>query len=41
MQEGGAKHKTKGMPDAATGKLKDFGNGERERPGARRRREED
>src|SRR3954468_11758657 len=26
MQEGGAKHKTKGMPDAATGKLKDFGN---------------
>jgi len=37
MQEGGAKHKTKGMLDAATDKLKDFGNGERERQGARRR----
>jgi hypothetical protein len=43
MQEGGAKHKTKGMLDAATDKLKDYaGNGERERQGARRsRREED
>src|SRR5204863_9390432 len=43
MQEGGARHKTKGMLDAATDKLKDYaGNGERERQGARRsRREED
>ena len=42
MQESGAKHKTKGMLDAATDKLRDFGNGERERQGARRgRREED
>jgi gas vesicle structural protein len=42
MQEGGAKHKTKGMIDGATDKLKDFTNGERERQGARRsRREED
>jgi len=43
MQEGGDKHKTKGMLDAATDKLKDYaGNGERERQGARRsRREED
>src|SRR6266496_6726952 len=28
MQEGGARHKTKGMLDAATDKLRDFGNGE-------------
>jgi hypothetical protein len=42
MQESGARHKTKGMLDAATDKLKDYGNGERERQGARRsRREED
>src|SRR5256885_11124124 len=43
MQESGAKHKTKGMLDAATDKLRDFAdNGERERQGARRgRREED
>ena len=41
MYEGGAKHKTKGMLDAATDKLKDFGNGERERQGARRSRRED
>jgi hypothetical protein len=43
MQEGGARHKTKGMLDAATDKLRDYaGNGERERQGARRsRREED
>jgi hypothetical protein len=41
MQEGGAKHKTKGMLDAATDKLKDFAdNGEQERPSARRRRRE-
>jgi len=41
MYEGGARHKTKGMLDAATDKLKDFAdNGERERPGSRRRREE-
>jgi gas vesicle structural protein len=43
MQEGGAKHKTKGVLDAATDKLRDFtDNGGRERQGARRgRREED
>jgi hypothetical protein len=43
MQEGGAKHKTKGMLDAATEKLRDFAdNGAQERDGARRgRREED
>jgi gas vesicle structural protein len=43
MQEGGAKHKTKGMLDAATEKLRDFADdGGRERDGARRgRREED
>jgi gas vesicle structural protein len=42
MQEGGAKHKTKGMIDGATEKLKDFADGERERQGTRRsRREED
>jgi len=41
MYEGGARHKTKGMLDAATDKLKDFAdNGERERPSSRRRREE-
>ena len=40
--ESGAKRKTKGMLDAATDKLRDFAdNGERERPGSRRRREED
>ena len=39
--QSGAKHKTKGMLDAATDKLKDFAdNGERERPSSRRRREE-
>jgi hypothetical protein len=42
MQEGGAKHKTKGMLDAAGDKLRDFaGNGEQERQGARRGRRED
>ena len=42
MQEGGAKHKTKVMLDAATDKLRDYGNGGRERQGARRgHREED
>lgn len=44
MQEGGAKHKTKGMLDAAGDKLRDFaGNGgqEREHSPRRRRREED
>ena len=41
MQEDGAKHKTKGMLDAATDKLRDYaGNGERERQGARRSRRE-
>jgi gas vesicle structural protein len=42
MQEGGAKHKTKGVLDAATDKLREFGDSGRERQGARRsRREED
>ncbi len=43
MQESGARHKTKGMLDAATDKLRDFtDNGGRERQGVRRsRREED
>jgi gas vesicle structural protein len=44
MQEGGAKHKTKGVLEAAGEKFRDFaGNGEREREPAsrRRRREED
>jgi hypothetical protein len=42
MQEGGARHKTKGMLDAATDKLREFGDGGGERQGARRgRREED
>ena len=42
MYEGGARHKTKGMLDAATDKLKDFtDNGERERPSSRRRRREE
>src|ERR1700740_3692609 len=40
MQEGGAKHKTKGMIDAATDKLRDFASSERERQGARRSRRE-
>src|SRR5215471_14519209 len=41
MYEGGARHKTKGMLDAATDKLREFAdNGERERPSSRRRREE-
>jgi hypothetical protein len=40
MQEGGAKHKTKGMIDGATEKLRDYANGERERQGARRGRRE-
>ena len=44
MQEGGAKHKTKGVLEAAGDKFRDFaGNGEQEREPAsrRRRREED
>jgi|SRR5712675_1038883 len=42
MQESGAKHKTRGMLDAATDKLKEYGDNGRERQGARRsRREED
>ena len=44
MQEGGAKHKTKGVLEAAGEKFRDFaGNGEQEREPAsrRRRREED
>jgi len=42
MQESGAKHKTRGMLDAATDKLKEHGDNGRERQGARRgRREED
>ena len=43
MQEGGARHKTKGVLDAATDKLREFAdNGGREREGARRgRRGED
>jgi hypothetical protein len=44
MQEGGAKHKTKGVLEAAGEKFRDFaGNGEREREpvSRRRRREED
>jgi gas vesicle structural protein len=44
MQEGGAKHKTKGVLDAAGDKLRDFAGGDNGRPrqGARRdRREED
>jgi hypothetical protein len=42
MQESGAKHKTKGMLDAATDKLRDYGDNGRERQGTRRsRREED
>jgi gas vesicle structural protein len=41
MQENGAHHKTKGVLDAASEKLRDFaGNGERERQGARRGRRE-
>jgi gas vesicle structural protein len=38
MQEGGAKHKTKGMLDAATDKLREFGDNDGERQGARRSR---
>jgi hypothetical protein len=42
MEEGGAKHKTKGMLDAAGDKVRDFAeNGGRERQGARRSRRED
>ena len=42
MQEGGARHKTKGVLDAATDRLRDYaGNGDNERQGARRRRRED
>ena len=42
MQESGAKHKTKGMLDAATDKLREYGDNGGERQGARRsRREED
>jgi len=43
MQEGGAKHKTKGVLDAATDRLRDFAdNSEQDRQGARRgRRRED
>ena len=40
MQESGARHKTKGMIDGATEKLRDFADGERERQGARRGRRE-
>ena len=36
--ESGAKPKARGVLDAATDKLRDFGNGERERQGARRGR---
>jgi len=40
MQEGGARHKTKGVLDAATDRLRDFaGNGEQERQGSRRGRQ--
>jgi hypothetical protein len=39
MQQSGAEHKTKGMLDAATDKLRDFADsGGREREGARSRR---
>jgi hypothetical protein len=42
MQESGARHKTKGMLDAATDKLREYGDNGRQRQGARRsRREED
>jgi gas vesicle structural protein len=42
MQEGGARHKTRGVLDAATDKLRDFAdNGGREREGARRGRREE
>jgi gas vesicle structural protein len=43
MQEGGAKHKTKGVLDAAGEKVREFtGNGDRERePSSRRRRREE
>src|SRR6201981_2488612 len=44
MQEGGAKHKTKGVLDAAGDKLREFTdgqNGERVRTGRRSRREGD
>jgi gas vesicle structural protein len=42
MQQDGARRKTKGVLDAATDKLRDFaGNGERERQGARRGRQEE
>src|ERR1700757_939560 len=40
MQEGGARHKTKGMIDGATDKLREFADGERERQSARRGRRE-
>jgi hypothetical protein len=41
MQEGGARHKTRGMLDAATDKLRDFADSDgREREGARRRKRE-
>jgi gas vesicle structural protein len=41
MQESGAKHKTKGMLDAATDKLREYGDNSRERQGARRGRREE
>lgn len=41
MQEGGAKHKTKGVLDAASDRLKEFASNERERQGARRGRQEE
>jgi hypothetical protein len=42
LEEGGAKHKTKGALEAAGEKLRDFaGDGERERTPRRRSREED
>jgi gas vesicle structural protein len=40
MQEDGAKHKTKGMLDAATDKLREFGDNGGERQRARRGRRE-
>jgi hypothetical protein len=42
MQEGGARHKTRGVLDAATDKLRDFAdNSGRDREGARRGRREE
>lgn len=42
MQEGGARHKTKGVLDAATDRLREFaGNDEQERQGSRRGRQKE